>query len=245
MNAISFAWTSPALVLGRKRVTRREWSAEYGRRFRGGDRLVAYDHSPRANGAALGVIRLTGAPVCEPFAAAPDDDFEGEGFRFFGEHPELAGAVAMPVTPAAYDEWRGADPGATAWVVRFDVESLTPAGEALAARCRERCRTRHDGSLGAVPAGAQPEQEPSHRTAPPAPAAVSRPGEARVWCAWCRMPLSAADLMQVEMAITGVEGRPGRVVTRTEPRILCRDREACMDRLIPGRSYQGGAAHGT
>ncbi len=76
----------------------------------------------------------------------------------------------------------------------------------------------------------------------PAPAAVSRPGTARVWCSWCRLPLSAEDLVEVPVRITSIEGRPGRAVSRTETRIFCRDREACMDRLLPGRRYQRGAA---
>ena len=55
---ISFAWTTAALLDGRKTVTRREWSDAHAAKFKPGDLVDAYDRSPRFKGKKVGVIRI-------------------------------------------------------------------------------------------------------------------------------------------------------------------------------------------
>jgi hypothetical protein len=90
---ISFAWTTAALVNGRKTETRREWQRDYAARFRGGDRPIAYDRQPYYGGNQVAIIELTDKPYPD-FTRKYDfmQAYEAEGFAFYDEHPEL-----MPV----------------------------------------------------------------------------------------------------------------------------------------------------
>lgn len=82
MKIISFAWTTPALLAGVKKVTRRDWSAEYARRFRAGELVAAYDRQPRFGGKRVATIRLTSGPYLQSTAIAPDSDYGYEGFGY-------------------------------------------------------------------------------------------------------------------------------------------------------------------
>ncbi len=55
---ISFAWTTPALLAGKKTVTRREWSDKHAAKFKPGDLVDAWDKSPRFKGKKVAVIRI-------------------------------------------------------------------------------------------------------------------------------------------------------------------------------------------
>ncbi|MBW2053822.1 MAG: ASCH domain-containing protein [Deltaproteobacteria bacterium] len=46
MKIVSFAWTTEALLAGRKTVTRRCWNERYAGRFKSGDLVQAYDRNP-------------------------------------------------------------------------------------------------------------------------------------------------------------------------------------------------------
>lgn len=81
---VSFAWTTKALLAGRKRCTRRMWNDEYFDRWvyawRAGRRVHdAYDRQPRFNGHKIGEIRLTCEPYREKLADMPDSDLIEEG----------------------------------------------------------------------------------------------------------------------------------------------------------------------
>lgn len=130
MRIISFAWTTPALLAGRKTCTRREWDANYARRFKAGDLVAAYERSPRTGGKQVATIRLTADPVLEPLSAMPVTDYEAEGFAFFDEHPELlpktksviwaqrfGGGVEQFVAAYANDPREE-------WVIRFELMSV-------------------------------------------------------------------------------------------------------------------------
>ena len=133
MRAISFAWTTPALVAGHKRVTRRAWKDGYARSFRAGDEVAAYDKQPRFGGKQVGVIRLVAAPYQESTARAPAEDYEAEGFPFLEERDLLVDGV----TPAAL--WRAWQVyPRTLWVVRFQLLELTEEG----VRQRDAVRSR-------------------------------------------------------------------------------------------------------
>ena len=71
---ISFSWTSAALLAGHKTVTRRDWDADYARRFRAGREVIAYDKLPRNGGKPIARLRLTDDARYEPDAAAPDSE---------------------------------------------------------------------------------------------------------------------------------------------------------------------------
>lgn len=81
---ISFAWTTEALLSGKKTCTRRRWSERYFqqwvRAWRQG-RLVhdAYDRLPRAGGGKVGEIRLTCEPYRERLRDMSEEDLEAEG----------------------------------------------------------------------------------------------------------------------------------------------------------------------
>jgi len=81
---ISFAWTTPALVDGRKTVTRRDWNPGYLRRWqqawdRGDYVHQAWNASPRAGGRQVGWITLTHRPYLERLADMPAADLDAEG----------------------------------------------------------------------------------------------------------------------------------------------------------------------
>lgn len=120
---ISFAWTTPALLAGRKTVTRRNWLNRHADKFEAGILVDAWDKSPRFKGKKVAVIRLTQEPVLEWIADMPDEDFEAEGFKFFQENPELIPtAFNLKPTETMWDRfkfWREA--GQTLWVIRFEI----------------------------------------------------------------------------------------------------------------------------
>ena len=127
MKAISFAWTTPALLAGAKSVTRREWPERYARQFRGGETVLALNKSYRAKGRAIAVIRLSDDPRLEPDIDAPDSDYEAEGFSYLAEHPaelpkSARNQARMTLSREAFDEWRKA--GGFSWVIRFEVVEI-------------------------------------------------------------------------------------------------------------------------
>lgn len=131
MRIINFAWTTPALLAGVKTVTRRGWSAHYARQFKPGELVQAYDRNPRQGGRPVAILRLTSI-ACEPDAAAPDSDYEAEGFAFLAELADLPSASRSKLLPrldrAGFDTWRQA--GGNSWVVRFElVERLVGSGQ--------------------------------------------------------------------------------------------------------------------
>lgn len=147
MKIISFAWTTPALLAGRKTVTRRDWSPEYARRFSAGELVQAYDRSPRLKGKCVATIRIVSV-TWEPDSDAPDSDYEAEGFGWMVEQQEAtlddlyAQALNDGMNPEEdprvwsyenklrdrgalsfedFDVWR--QQGGWSWVCRFEVVS--------------------------------------------------------------------------------------------------------------------------
>jgi len=59
MKIISFAWTTEALLKGKKTQTRRFWDDKYARKFKAGDLVQAYDKNPRSGGKPVAIIRIT------------------------------------------------------------------------------------------------------------------------------------------------------------------------------------------
>ena len=127
MKIISFAWTTPALLAGRKTVTRREWSNDYARRFRAGDLVAAYNRNPRHGGRQIATIRLTREPYRESTRSAPEEDYEGEGFAFLQDDGVKVDGLPPDVLWRAWHVFPQ-----VMWVIRFEVVVLvvTPEPEA-------------------------------------------------------------------------------------------------------------------
>ncbi len=123
MKSISFTWTSAALRARRKNVTRRQWSEGYARSFQAGEVVAATDRQLRFGGKRIGTLRLTRAPYRESEAQMPDEDYEGEGYAFYDEHPELKPKAWRDINLKEKFEadrmW-----GEMVWVIRFEILSL-------------------------------------------------------------------------------------------------------------------------
>jgi len=119
---ISFAYTTAALVAGEKTVTRRDWTADYAGRFRGGDICQAWSKQPRFGGERVAMIQLTRNAYIESTAEIPEKDWEAEGFdyltRIGARMPASAGAGKRTMTLREFwKEWH--DQPRRVWVVRF------------------------------------------------------------------------------------------------------------------------------
>lgn len=116
MKIISFAWTTPALLAGRKTVTRREWKDRHAVTFRKGDLIAAYNRLPRVGGHQVATLRLTRDAYKESTALAPPVDFEREGFAYLDEHRLMVGGD----TPLEiWESWH--ETPEDWWVIRFEM----------------------------------------------------------------------------------------------------------------------------
>jgi hypothetical protein len=87
---ISFSWTTPALLAGAKTCTRREWKADYARRFTVGRLVDAWDRSPRTGkGRKVATIRITREPYRESTYRLRGKDWDREGFTWLAAHGQL------------------------------------------------------------------------------------------------------------------------------------------------------------
>lgn len=119
---ISFGKTTPALLAGRKTVTRRTWAPRHAAMFYAGLRCPAWNQTPRVKGSKqIGWVTLTEHPLRERASAIPDEDWEGEGFAYMTEHGIALDRTGL--TPQQlWDTWRGISE--YLWVVRFTFEPL-------------------------------------------------------------------------------------------------------------------------
>lgn len=115
---ISFGWTTPALLAGQKTVTRRDWHPKHAAHFSPGQLVDAWNTSPRnvqGNPHKVAVIRILDLSL-QSTAAAPDSDWEAEGFEYLTQH----GILVDGHTPGLHwTAWR-AKPR-DLYVVRFEV----------------------------------------------------------------------------------------------------------------------------
>lgn len=136
---ISFAWTTPALVMGYKTVTRRDWSPSHAAKFKAGMVLDAWNYSPRVvsrNPHKVATIRLTCDPYLELSSVIPDKDWYAEGFEYAMEH-ELR-FERKTTAREVWDFWK-ANPHYQ-WVVRFEVvEVVEPCFY-----CGQGCEAGHE-----------------------------------------------------------------------------------------------------
>ena len=126
---ISFGWTWPALVAGKKTVTRREWNYAYAESFMRGEICQAWDFSPRSgHGKRIGEIRIVSV-AREPLISMADEDYRQEGFHFLDRHQDMIpDAKDSPIAKYKnakrpcrefFEGWRKRPD--SVWVVRFVV----------------------------------------------------------------------------------------------------------------------------
>jgi hypothetical protein len=134
MKIISMACVWPAFVARAKGVTRRQWAHEYAARWHAGDKAAVWDRSPRFKGNRIGVLELTAAPVWEPIAAMPDEDYEAEGIGYM-----VRAGVPIPAGHIIdFEGWRNS--GAWYYTIRFDILEVEPSAEARLAELLEVLR---------------------------------------------------------------------------------------------------------
>lgn len=132
MIIVSFAYVSPAVIRGRKTVTRRSWKDPYARRFLRGQRFQGWDKSPRFGGKKIAVCRLTANPTWEPLADMPDSDYEAEGFSYLHEAGFVPPASSgfEDFSFESFERWRQS--GDSTWVIRFEnvevIDGADPSG---------------------------------------------------------------------------------------------------------------------
>jgi hypothetical protein len=107
MKIISFAWTTTALLEGKKTVTRRDWKDRYARTFHKCDIEQAYDKNPRCGGKKVAEIMLTAEPYRQWLHEVTDEDEIKEG-HLWG-------------SGKAYQEAMGED--RKLWVIEFELYS--------------------------------------------------------------------------------------------------------------------------
>lgn len=112
-RVISFAWTSPALLAGKKTVTRRAWKPSYARLFRRGDRIQAFDRSPRNGGKKIAVLELTADPYLEPTSKMTLESYQREGLTWLH-----AQGFDVP-DDLRFNAWRDLDE--EVWVIEFEL----------------------------------------------------------------------------------------------------------------------------
>lgn len=140
---ISFAWTTPAVVIGEKTETRRDWSERTimqaktaATMFKGGNTYEseAWDKSPRFGGKCFGTIQIIEVIAAEDSRAQmPDSAYKAEGFHIL----TLLGAKIGKSSPD--DVWRfwKEENDEPQTVVKFTLVDLNDYGKELQHRTFE------------------------------------------------------------------------------------------------------------
>ena len=125
---ISFAWTTPAVVIGQKCVTRRDWKAQTIRQFEGavltGALVDAWDKSPRFGGKPFGKIRIIEVVAKEDSRTIPEPAWEEEGFHVL---TRLGAKIGKSSPIDVWNFWR-TENDVPQTVVRFELVELNDHG---------------------------------------------------------------------------------------------------------------------
>ena len=123
---ISFGHTTPALVTGNKRVTRRFWVPSHAAKFHRGDVVIADDKATRNGGRAVALIILEDTPYLEPLTALADPaygtiEYEAEGLAWLASK----GLTVFGMQPLAlWRHWLSGGEPRVPYVVRFRIHML-------------------------------------------------------------------------------------------------------------------------
>ncbi|RYG34656.1 hypothetical protein EON81_14970 [bacterium] len=87
MRAISFAWTTPAVLAGHflpelpfKELTRRDWKPNYAASFKPGEVVSAWTKQARFGGEKFGVVRILSVTKEQSINVSSETDWHKEGF---------------------------------------------------------------------------------------------------------------------------------------------------------------------
>ena len=121
---ISFAYTTDAVIMGRKNRTRRNWVIPHARKFHEGQLATFYDRNPRNGGQVMGDILIKASPwrqntrmLVFPF------DYEAEGFDYLAEQGQTVSGMEPRLF---FDQWKAVK--VTLWILDFELHLLTMAG---------------------------------------------------------------------------------------------------------------------
>ncbi len=116
MKIISFAWTTQALLEGKKTVTRRDWNDKYAESFHKGDIVQAYDRNPRSGGNKIAEIRIIKEPYKQWLHEMTDEDEVKEG-GLWGSAEEYRKSFVSKSFSIGKDK--------KVWVIEFEVIGMT------------------------------------------------------------------------------------------------------------------------
>lgn len=130
---ISFAWTTPAVVMREKCVTRRDWAAKTIQQFEHAAMTVAlveaWDKSPRFGGKCFGKVRILEVIAKEDSRTIPVSAWEEEGFHVL---TPLGAKIGKSTARDVWLFWlHENDQDQT--VVRFELAELNDYGRKLEA----------------------------------------------------------------------------------------------------------------
>jgi hypothetical protein len=136
---ISFAWTTPAVVVGEKTQTRRDWSRKTivaaTKVLQAGASVQAYDKSPRFGGKEFGTIRLTQIVAQEDSQTIPQEAWQAEGFHVL----QTLGATIGKSTPIdVWNFWLYGEEENVQAVVHFELLELNDYGKELRAQTEKK-----------------------------------------------------------------------------------------------------------
>jgi hypothetical protein len=128
---LSFAWTTPAVVLGKKDTTRRDWSPKtiaMARKIMAqGGTFDAWDKSPRFGGKPIGTVRILELIENEDSKMLAESEWEREGFHVL---QALNARIGKRGAIEVWQFWKH-DNETPQTVLRFEVLSLNAYGNAL------------------------------------------------------------------------------------------------------------------
>jgi hypothetical protein len=112
MKIISFAWTTQALLEGKKTVTRRDWNDRYAKTYHKDDIVQAYSKNPRCGGKKIAEIRLTADPYKQWLHEMTDEDEIKEG-HLWGNAEEYRKSFVSKSFSIGKDK--------KVWVIEFEI----------------------------------------------------------------------------------------------------------------------------
>ena len=132
---LSFAWTTPAVVLGEKTETRRDWQPKTIAQFKKliGKDVEAWDRSPRFGGHPFGIVKITGVT-----AERDSSKIRGASWTFEGFHVlQAIGATISKRTPEEVWRFWKYENEYPQTVVGFQLKELNDYGIELRREARE------------------------------------------------------------------------------------------------------------
>lgn len=120
---ISFAYTTDAVIMGEKSVTRRNWARSHAMKLYGSQVVDIYDKNPRIHGQNMGQIEILGSPYLQRTGKMTPDDYEREGLLWMERNCRLMNGQSPEIF---FNNWIEANE--MVYVVEFKLLNLTSLG---------------------------------------------------------------------------------------------------------------------